>query len=693
MNMVDLGEFRVNIQQRRLYRQQEELAAEPKVIELLCYLIQHPDRFVSLQELHQQVWQGRVVTDTAVRRTISKLRTLLGDNDNEQPKYIRSQMKRGYQLVCQAVACSEEADIQPAKPQVDSSSKPRPLFQLFWVKQLVLGCLASAAILISVLLWFASPVQLHTHLMQVELDIPGQKASLAVSPDSRYQAFVGRVNSGDNWQLYLHDRHKGQLSKVSTPVPHVRFVDFVAGGTALAYVGFRQDNAELYIQPLHDLSAAPRQYPMPGLSILAGPLALPDNQLLIAAGTSYNGNIHYYQLDIESGHYTQFSYSSAAAVQDAYARLSPDKQHLALIRASVAERKLYLQLYRLTDKELIKEHKLSDQLHDMRLSWLNNDALLLKQQQQFIWFDIDTGQLQQVEASAEHIKEFVIDKSGQFAAIYRKPVEQQLYQTRWPYTDSFQQHLQMNAQVQSVQYSHDPAFYWLTEQMGNYYQLSRFYRESAKKQLVMQSEAPFVLLDQADNNLLLLKRSNRLELMDTRSGDIVHLSLSTQQIDQGVFSDNGHHIYFAAASGGNWQIVKYDIALATQEVVLNDYRLLQPYKEGFVAAAVDGSVWLLNTEMQRLTKLYQGIHYDLDYQLVLRGDKLNVLHRNLMSDWELVSINLISGQHWQRKLAYSEFSPQFSLDASGNELLFFKPKVDNNQIVRFGYNFGYNSLF
>ncbi len=692
MKMVDLGEFRVNIQQRLLYRQQEELAAEPKVIEVLCYLIEHPDRFVSLQELHQQVWQGRVVTDTAVRRTISKLRTLLGDNDNEQPKYIRSQMKRGYQLICPAVQSSDNMDIPPTDNRAVSSPKPG-LFRFAWVKQLVLGCLASAAVLVTALLWFASPVQLHTHLMHVELDIPGQKASLAVSPDSRYQAFVGRISSGDNWQLYLYDRHKGQLSKVETPVPHVRFVDFVADGSALAYVGFRQDVAELYIQPLADLAAAPRQYSMAGLPILAGPMALPDNQLLIAAGKSYNGNIHYYQLDIESGNYSQFSYSSAAAVQDAYARLSPDKQHLALIRANIAERKLYLQLYRLADKELVKEHKLSDQLLDMRLSWLAKDALLLKQQQQFLWFDINTGQLEPVAASAEHIKEFVTDKSGYFAAIYRKPAEQQLYQTPWPYTDGFSQHLQMHAHVQSVQYSHDQAFYWLTEQLSHYYQLSRFYRDSGKKQLVMQSEAPFVLLDQAAAHLLLLKRLNRLELMDTRSGDLVHLSLSTQQIDQGLFSDDGRYVYFAAASGGNWQIVQYDVELATQRVILNDYRLLQPYKAGFIAAAVDGSVWLLDQSMQRVTMLYQGIHYDLHYQLALRGDKLNILHRNLMSDWELVSIDLNSGQHWQRKLAYSEFSPQFSLDKSGNELLFFKPKVDNNQIVNFGYNFGYNSLF
>jgi len=63
-----------------------------------------------------------------------------------------------------------------------------------------------------------------------------------------------------------------------------------------------------------------------------------------------------------------------------------------------------------------------------------------------------------------------------------------------------------------------------------------------------------------------------------------------------------------------------------------------------------------------------------------------------MSDWELVSINLKTNDKWQRKLTYSEFSAQYSLDPTGKELLFFKPKVDNNHVVSFGYNFGYNSL-
>ncbi len=78
MDLVNIGDFDVDVKEKRIYNSEGELPVEPKVIDVLCYLIQHSSRYVSLQELHREVWAGRVVTDTAVRRTISKLRTLLG---------------------------------------------------------------------------------------------------------------------------------------------------------------------------------------------------------------------------------------------------------------------------------------------------------------------------------------------------------------------------------------------------------------------------------------------------------------------------------------------------------------------------------------------------------------------------------------------------------------------------------------
>ena len=72
MALLNFGGFRLDVDARRIYSTDGELAVEPKVIEVLCYLIQHRDRLVPLAELHAEVWAGRVVTDTAVRRTDRK---------------------------------------------------------------------------------------------------------------------------------------------------------------------------------------------------------------------------------------------------------------------------------------------------------------------------------------------------------------------------------------------------------------------------------------------------------------------------------------------------------------------------------------------------------------------------------------------------------------------------------------------
>lgn len=93
MSLVTIGEFTVDVEERRIYNQQGECLVEPKVIDVLCYLIMHADRFVSQKELHAEVWTGRIVPDTTVRRTISKLRAVLGDSDTENPRHIKSQMK------------------------------------------------------------------------------------------------------------------------------------------------------------------------------------------------------------------------------------------------------------------------------------------------------------------------------------------------------------------------------------------------------------------------------------------------------------------------------------------------------------------------------------------------------------------------------------------------------------------------
>jgi len=71
---------------------------EPQVFNLILYLIKNKDKVVSRDELLDQVWQGRMVSDTSINNSIKSARKVLGDDGNKQ-QVIKTVHSRGYQFV------------------------------------------------------------------------------------------------------------------------------------------------------------------------------------------------------------------------------------------------------------------------------------------------------------------------------------------------------------------------------------------------------------------------------------------------------------------------------------------------------------------------------------------------------------------------------------------------------------------
>jgi DNA-binding winged helix-turn-helix (wHTH) protein/TolB-like protein len=71
---------------------------EPKVFDLLVYLLQHRDRVLSREELFQNVWDGRAVSDATLSNHVKIARKALGDNGDLQ-QTIQTIRGRGYQFV------------------------------------------------------------------------------------------------------------------------------------------------------------------------------------------------------------------------------------------------------------------------------------------------------------------------------------------------------------------------------------------------------------------------------------------------------------------------------------------------------------------------------------------------------------------------------------------------------------------
>ena len=92
------GAYTLDTQRYELRRAGEPLPLEPKVFDVLTYLVQHCDRLVSKDELLEQVWCGAIVGEAALVRCIVAARKAIGDRP-ETPPIIQTVRSRGYRFV------------------------------------------------------------------------------------------------------------------------------------------------------------------------------------------------------------------------------------------------------------------------------------------------------------------------------------------------------------------------------------------------------------------------------------------------------------------------------------------------------------------------------------------------------------------------------------------------------------------
>ena len=79
-------------------RNGEVIAVQPQVFDVLLYLLKNRDRVVSKDELLDQVWHGRFISETTLSSRIKAVRQLIGDSGDRQA-LIRTIRNRGFQFV------------------------------------------------------------------------------------------------------------------------------------------------------------------------------------------------------------------------------------------------------------------------------------------------------------------------------------------------------------------------------------------------------------------------------------------------------------------------------------------------------------------------------------------------------------------------------------------------------------------
>jgi TolB-like protein/Flp pilus assembly protein TadD len=103
----------LDVHRQELRRSGTIVHVEPQVFDLLVFLLRNRDRIVSKDEILDEVWDGRIVSEAALSSRINAARKALGDNGTDQ-NLIRTVHKRGFRFVADV---REELSAATAKPE------------------------------------------------------------------------------------------------------------------------------------------------------------------------------------------------------------------------------------------------------------------------------------------------------------------------------------------------------------------------------------------------------------------------------------------------------------------------------------------------------------------------------------------------------------------------------------------------
>ncbi|WP_088635017.1 winged helix-turn-helix domain-containing protein [Phaeobacter sp. 22II1-1F12B] len=91
-------DFELDIDRAELRRAGEPVAIEPQVFALLSLLVTAQDRVVSKDEIFQEIWKDRIVSDAALSGRVRDMRRIIGDDGTSQ-RLVRTVQRRGFRFV------------------------------------------------------------------------------------------------------------------------------------------------------------------------------------------------------------------------------------------------------------------------------------------------------------------------------------------------------------------------------------------------------------------------------------------------------------------------------------------------------------------------------------------------------------------------------------------------------------------
>lgn len=537
------------------------------------YFIANAGKLITKDELLQDVWGIRDVSDGRVTRVIRVLRVALGD-DTREPTYIETIPKRGYRFIAPVTEIVQAEEVE--QPESADQVVAKATRQRYW--QTAAALAAVFALIISALVWWLWPEA----VAQAEKSIPllrykpvtaldGLEFYQNVSEDERYLLY-SYANPGNEsiTVLMLEDlkEHKRiQITESSyssfgaafnpdmTQIAYHRF--YQSGQCSIRLVDF---NAETFsVSNDNELAECGENSPSSRLAWS------PDSKYVIYPTMNGNRQMVLMMKPVRGGAPEQLTNPPPSSFGDYAARFSFKGDKLVFLRGTGSSAQLWL--LNLTNRELRMLLNSTTTLPG-NVGWSPDDKYIIYSSTPtaISKVDINTGIVELVAYSDINANEIQVLKSGKLYASIGDFSHTNIKE--------ISNSLRSKAQIDNIVFSSNrnethaeanpvaggPVA--VVSRRSGLPQVWLFYADGQQRQLTYFDKAERIrsVAFAPNGRDLVIQLHNELWLL-SYNGELTRIPHEAKRVVSAPsWSHSGEHIFFAESISGRWQIQRYNVS-------------------------------------------------------------------------------------------------------------------------------------
>ncbi|MDK1310975.1 winged helix-turn-helix domain-containing protein [Pseudoalteromonas ardens] len=308
----------------------------PKVYDLLYYLARNQQRIISKDELMDAVWQGTLVTDNAISRTLVKVRKALGD-DPKSPNFILTVPRKGYRMI----SVFEETDHIPV--QITNTHNADPVnhqltLSAVRIKRATLSAIAlsAATVIAGVFLYYpySSPELSINKQVKPFTRAQGEELYPRLSPDLKTLAYVKKTKQLSTLIVENVSTHTQQ--QLSIPLARFSRPSWSPDSKQLAFVMHTPQTCGIYLARLAHLRTQSQWQKLSTCGSKSKPALVfskDGKKLYFNDRTSDEFGYQVFQIDLTQGHKSIVNQPITNGRGNYAFDLSPDGRSLVMLNS------------------------------------------------------------------------------------------------------------------------------------------------------------------------------------------------------------------------------------------------------------------------------------------------------------------------------------------------------------------------